>query len=293
MPQVTVGPIDGGVERDAVVVRRAAIRRDLPPPGDGAVERLAGWRVRPAAQELKRRVVGIDVAGARAALNRHVADGHALVDRHRVDRAAAVFVREADAAIDAEAADDREDDVLGVHAGSQPPVDFDPAHLQRIERQALRGQHVADLRGADAEGERAERAVRRGVAVAAGDRHARLRQSELRPDHVHDPLVVAVERPQRNARFAAVALERRGHLLGHQIEEGALPRAGRHDVVDGPERAVRIRDLPSMLPEHVEGLRRRHFVDEVEADEQLRLSARQLPHGVRVPHLLKQCLGHW
>ena len=35
----------------------------------------------------------------------------------------------------------------------------------------------------------AERAVRRRVAVAAGDRHARLRQPELGPDHVHDALV--------------------------------------------------------------------------------------------------------
>ena len=281
-----------GVERDAVVVRRATIRRDGSPPGDRAIEHLARRRVGPAAQELKCRVVGVDVAGARAAFNRHVADRHALVDGHRVDRAAAVLVREADAPVDAEAADDREDHILGVHARRQGSVDFDPPHFQRIECQALRGQDVANLRGADAEGERAERAVRRRVAVAARDRHARLRQAELRSDHVHDALVVAVERPQGDARFTAVAFERRGHFLGHQIKEGPRARAGRHDVVDGPERAVRVCDIPPLLPEHVEGLRGGHFVDQVQADEQLRLSARQFPHGVRVPDFAEKSFSH-
>ena len=38
----------------------------------------------------------------------------------------------------------------------------------------------------------AERAVRAGVAVAAGDRHAGLRQALFRADDVHDPLPVVV-----------------------------------------------------------------------------------------------------
>ena len=44
--------------------------------------------------------------------------------------------------------------------------------------------------------------------------------------------------------------------------------------------------------QHVERLRRRHLVDEVQADEQLRLSARQHADGVRVPDLLKECVSH-
>ena len=46
-------------------------------------------------------------------------------------------------------------------------------------------------------------------------------------------------------------------------------------------------------PQHVERLRRRDLVDEVQADEQLRLPVRQLPHRVRVPDLLEQRRGHW
>ena len=149
----------------------------------------------PSAQKRERRLVGVDVAGARAAFDRHVADRHPLVDRHRVERAAAVLVGEADAALDAEAADDRQDDVLRVDARRQPAVDVDAPDLQRIERQALRREHVAHLRGADAERDGAERAVRRRVAVAARDRHARLRETELRADHVDDALVRGCRAP--------------------------------------------------------------------------------------------------
>ena len=78
--------------------------------------------------------------------------------------------------------------------GRQPAVDVDAADLQRLDRQALRRQDVADLRRADAHRDGAERAVRGRVAVAAGDGHARLRQAELRADHVHDALFVAIRR---------------------------------------------------------------------------------------------------
>ena len=55
-------------------------------------------------------------------------------------------------------------------------------------QQRLRGQHVLDFARADAEGQGAERAVRRRVAVAADDRHARLRVAQLGADDVDDAL---------------------------------------------------------------------------------------------------------
>ena len=66
-----------------------------------------------------------------------------------------------------------EDDVLGVDARTQPAVHLDAADLELVHREALRGEDVAHLRRADAEGDGAERAVRGGVRVAAADRHAR------------------------------------------------------------------------------------------------------------------------
>ena len=134
-----------GGEADAIVVAGVRVRREAAPPRDRAIERGALRREPAAFQERERRVVRIHVAGARPALDRHVADRHPLFERHAIDGVAAVLVRVADAAPDAEAPDDRQDHVLRVHARIQPAVDVDASHLQRIEREALRCEHVADL----------------------------------------------------------------------------------------------------------------------------------------------------
>ena len=57
-------------------------------------------------------------------------------------------------------------------------------------RERLGGEHVFDLGGPDAEGERTERAVRGGVAVAADDGHPREGEAVFGPDDVDDPLVL-------------------------------------------------------------------------------------------------------
>ena len=63
------------------------------------------------------------------------------------------------------------------------------AHVLRLRLdQRLRGEHMLDLRRADAKRQRAEGAMRRGVAVAADDRHAGLRDALLGSDNVHDAL---------------------------------------------------------------------------------------------------------
>jgi hypothetical protein len=49
---------------------------------------------------------------------------------------------------------------------------------------------VLHLAGADPERQRAEGAVGGGVGIAAHDRHSRLGDPQLRPDYVHDPLVL-------------------------------------------------------------------------------------------------------
>ena len=63
----------------------------------------------------------------------------------------------------------------------------------------LRREHVRDFGGADAERERADRAVRGRVAVAAHDEHARLRQPLLGRDDVHDALARIVDAEHRDA----------------------------------------------------------------------------------------------
>jgi hypothetical protein len=67
---------------------------------------------------------------------------------------------------------------------------------------------VLDLGGADTERDRAERAVGRGVRVAANDGHARLGQPELRTDDVHDPLLDVAERVQPDPELGGVGAQR-------------------------------------------------------------------------------------
>ena len=62
---------------------------------------------------------------------------------------------------------------------------------------------MPDFGRADAEGEGAECAVRRRMAIAADDGLAGLRRAEFRTDDVHDAALIAVETEQFDAEFAA------------------------------------------------------------------------------------------
>ena len=81
--------------------------------------------------------------------------------------------------------------------------------------------------------------MRRGVAVAAGDRHPRLRQAELGTDDVDDALRAAVD--MSNSRTPASRQLRSSadeHVLGHHVEERPPLIARRDDVIDGRDRAL-------------------------------------------------------
>ena len=152
-----------------------------------------------------------------------------------------------------------EDQVLGGDAEAELARRSGSASSLRLAlHQALRGEDVLDLARADAERQRAERAVRRGVAVAADDRHARLRDAELRADHVHDALAVGAERVDRDPELRAVALERLDLDARELVADprGDRRAVGRHVVVGGRERAVRAAHRPAGEPQAVERLRR-------------------------------------
>ena len=77
---------------------------------------------------------------------------------------------------------------FAVTVGGQFAVDVDRHPTRARLGKRLRGQHVLDLARADPERQRAERAVRRGMRVAADNRHAGKGETLLGPDHVHDAL---------------------------------------------------------------------------------------------------------
>src|SRR5690606_4867136 len=110
------------------------------------------------------------------------------------------------AAADADRADDFQNEVLRRHARRPVALELHGQRLRPALQQALRREHMADLGRADAEGEGAERPVRAGMRVPADDRLAGLSRAELRPDHVHDAALPAVEAAQLDAELLAVRI---------------------------------------------------------------------------------------
>ncbi len=84
VPSVTIGRKLRDVDVTSVIELRAGVARQRAPAFARAASHvLALRRERPARHVLIRRVVGRDHAGARAGLDRHVADRHALFHRQR------------------------------------------------------------------------------------------------------------------------------------------------------------------------------------------------------------------
>src|SRR2546430_371356 len=152
--------------------------------------------------------------------------------------------------------------------------------------------NVAHLGGADAEGDRADGAVGRGVAVAARDRHAGLREAELGTDHVHNALLARRHVEERQAEVLHVADHVDRHLLGQRIGVGAGLVGRRDDVIERAEGALGHPDFQLRIPEHLKRLRCGHLVDEMQADQELGLSRRQGPDGMCVPHFVEQRACH-
>ena len=162
--------------------------------------------------------------------------------------------------------------------------------------QALRGEDVADFAGADAEGERSDRAVGARVAVAADHGHPGLGGAEFGPDHVDDAAALVSHRIERNAVAIAVRLQsvELGRSLGVEHPEPCVVdrRVGRRRVVHRRQGQVGPPNGQSPLGQGGERLRRCDFVDQVQVDEERRRQALLLGGDqVAPPDLLEQRPG--
>ena len=238
-----------------------------PPPGlDGGVPGGAGRGVRAPVQVLEGRVVRGDEAGAGAAFDAHVADGHPLFHRQAADGRAGVLEDVAGPAADADPADERQDDVLGADARGERAVDADLVGLRVALEEGLGREDHLDLARPDPERERPERAVRARVRVAADDRHAGLGQAELRADDVDDALARRADAVERDAELGAVRLELRDLGGGLQVQHRQVARRRRDRVVRGRHRLARSADADAARAKAGEGLRAGHLVHEMEVD---------------------------
>ena len=104
------------------------------------------------------------------------------------------------------------------------------------------------------------------VAVAAHHRSTRLRQSELRPDHMNDALPWAIQIEQRNSKLLTVCFELAHLLRGHLVKAGQRSAGSGNRVIHGREGSVRPADSEAPPAQLSECLRRRYLMDEMKVD---------------------------
>ena len=247
-------------------------------------------RARTAGDIGKGRLVRGDQAGAGAGFDGHVAEGHAALHRKRPHRVAGIFDDIAGAAGRADLGDDRQRHVLGRDAERQRAV-HGHAHVPGFgHQQRLRGQHMLDIGGADAEGDRAEGAMGRGVGIAADDGLARQGPALLRPDDVDDALADIAHRQIFDAEIACIGLQSRDLGRGFGIGDALGPVGGRHIVVRHGQGQIRAAHRAAGQPEALEGLRARHLMDEMAVDIEHRGFPRRGMDQMGVPDLVVERL---
>ena len=180
---------------------------------------------------------------------------------------------------------------LAVTPGGQRSVDRHPHVLRLLLDQRLRREHVLDLGRADAVRERAEGAVRRGVGIAADDRRAGKRKALFGSDDVDDALADVELAVIFDAELLRVLRKRRHLDRRFRIVDAERAVGRRHVVVDDGERLLRLAHLAARDAQTLEGLGRRHFVDEVPVDiEKARAVGLHVDHVI-VPDLVVDCAG--
>ncbi len=175
------------------------------------------------------------------------------------------------------------------HAGQ-----VDRERLGLALQQALRREHVSDLGRADAESQRAESAVGARVRIAADDCLAGLSRPELRRNYVHDAAFGTREIPELDPEIGAVLfhlddLLGRGRLADDLeiLERGDGNRRDR--VIECSEAQIGPAHGQAFFAQHVEGLRARHLMDEMQID--IEDGGAIVAFGaddMRVPYLVEQ-----
>ena len=282
----------GAVEHHVAVELGALIARQRAPMRERRVPLRALGRKRAPGDPLKGRVIGRDKTRAAAHLDVEVAQRHARFHRHRRDRCTGVFDDVAAPARDAKLGDDAQRHILGGDMRGERPVEADAHAPGPLHRHHLGRQNMRELGGAAAEGERAEPADRRGMAV--GDRMGRARQhhAKLRRHHVRDALLRIAEIEDADAVL--------GTALAHGAQEGGAGRIGGvvatgfcgDGVVLHREGEVGAPHRPLLFFQRLEGMRGVQLVQHVAVDINKVAPVGATRHQMGVPDLVEQGLRH-
>ena len=156
------------------------------------------------------------------------------------------------------------------------------------------GEHMRDLAGADAKGQRAQPAVAGGVAIAADDRCAGQRKALFRADHVDNPLFARGRAEVADAELRGIGFQR-GELLRafhvgnrQSVARSIQPGGGRQVVIGHGQSQFRAADGAPGQPQGFEGLGAGDLVNQMPVDEQQAGAIIAAFHHVGVPDLFIQ-----
>ena len=107
-----------------------------------------------------------------------------------------------------------------------------------------------------------------------------------------DPLTIARVAEEPDPVLVTILFQVLEHRLGEFVLERTRTRIGWDDVVDRGKGPFWETYAESVLGECREGLRTRHLVDQVQADEKLALSAPELANRVKIPDFIEQIAAH-
>jgi hypothetical protein len=105
------------------------------------------------------------------------------------------------------------------------------------------------------------------VRITAHDRHAGLRQTEVRADHMDDALALRTVGTHRNLKVSAIALQHLDLQARHVINDSQTAVGRRDGMVGRGDGAVWTAHANLRKPQLVEGLRARDLLDEMEITE--------------------------
>ena len=280
------------VDRVLAIELGVGIGRQGAPMGDGAVPHRALGRVVAAGEVFVGRVVGRHHAGARAHLDREVAEREARLDRQRTHAGAGVFDREARAGGGAELADQVEDHVFGRDTGLQRALEAGAQALGLPLYHGLRGDYVDQLGRADAEGQRAHAAVSGRMAVAADQRGAGQGQALLGAHDVDDALSVLAEVEQLYAVGAGGLAHRPDQRFPRRMRLVGAAGLGRHGVVWRAVGQTRLCRRIALVDGFLQRLAAGHVVQQQPVDVQQHEAAAEIGDDVAIPDLVEKCLAH-
>ncbi len=202
-------------------------------------------------------------AGARAGLDGHIAHRHAAFHREIADRLAAEFDGIAGTARGANLADNGQDDILGGHARPDFAVDAHEHVLGLLLHQTLGGQRVFDFGSAYAEGQRTQRAMCRGVRIAAHHGHARQSRPLFRADDMDDALAYVIHLEFGDPKLGAIAVQRFDLQARDRIGDTLATIGGGYIVVGRGQIGRATPHIATGQSQPLEGLRRGDFMHQL------------------------------